>query len=109
MNTGKAVAIIKELNSTSFTDEEKFEAIFTVADMETHNSITKDSLVNGIRWIKNLCEETEDDTACWEDCENGMVRCSNCKDAYVYKEWLKDIKWQFCPNCGKRLREVNNE
>ena len=42
----------------------------------------------------------------WEDsgCK-GVLRCSECKDAYIYEEWLREGKWNYCPNCGARMEE----
>lgn len=33
----------------------------------------------------------------------GYLCCSKCHDAYIWEEWLKDGKWNYCPNCGAKL------
>lgn len=32
-----------------------------------------------------------------------MLRCSECKDAYVEDDWIAGRKWSYCPNCGARM------
>ena len=34
---------------------------------------------------------------------HGFVYCSACKDVYLDKEWLRDGKWGYCPNCGAKM------
>ena len=51
MNHGKAMAIVKQIDSEKFTDEEKAYAIYLVMNMPTHMSITKDELINAIKWL----------------------------------------------------------
>ena len=51
MNKGTAMAIVKQINSKEFTDEEKSHAIYLVMNMATHMSITKDELINAIKWL----------------------------------------------------------
>lgn len=38
----------------------------------------------------------------WEEI-NGYLRCSECKDVYIYEDWIEDGKWKFCPNCGAQM------
>lgn len=33
----------------------------------------------------------------------GYLRCSECKDVYIYEEWLKNGEWSFCPHCGAKM------
>lgn len=33
----------------------------------------------------------------------GYVCCSVCHDCYVEKEWLLNLKWGWCPQCGARM------
>lgn len=40
----------------------------------------------------------------WEEI-NGYLRCSECKDVYIYEDWIEDGKWKFCPNCGAKMGE----
>ena len=40
----------------------------------------------------------------WEKAEyNGFLRCDQCKDVYINEEWLEDVKWNYCPNCGAKM------
>ena len=41
----------------------------------------------------------------WEDYVNikGVVRCSECNDTYIYREWVDEGKWHYCPNCGAKM------
>lgn len=51
MNHGKALAIVKNINTAECNDEEKAHAIYLVMNMPTHMSITKDELINAIKWL----------------------------------------------------------
>lgn len=51
MNFGKALAIVIQIDSDKFTDEEKAEAIYHVMNAPTHNSITKGNMVKVIKWL----------------------------------------------------------
>lgn len=51
MNIGTACAIFAQLDSPKYEIEEKIEAIELVANMPTHNSISKDKILNALRWI----------------------------------------------------------
>jgi hypothetical protein len=52
VSIGEAVAIVKyKLNEQGIALQSKVIAIDMVANMETHNSITKDELVNALRWL----------------------------------------------------------
>ena len=52
VNLGDAVLIVKEhLDDDSIAFQTKIIAIGKVAEMETHNSIKKDDLVNALRWL----------------------------------------------------------
>ena len=41
----------------------------------------------------------------WEpsDKHKGYVSCSICHDCYVEPEWVSDLKWNYCPNCGAKM------
>lgn len=41
----------------------------------------------------------------WEEYVNikGVVRCSECNDTYIYREWVDEGKWYYCPNCGAKM------
>ena len=51
MTTGTACWIFGDLSRTTYTDEEKLEAISIVANMPTHNAIKKDEMVAAIKWL----------------------------------------------------------
>lgn len=52
VSLGEAVGIVKgRLNDDTIANETKVLAIEQVANMETHNSITKDELVRALRWM----------------------------------------------------------
>lgn len=51
MNMWKAVAIFQNIYNSEVTTEEKKLAIKTVLDMETHNSITKQEILNALDWL----------------------------------------------------------
>lgn len=53
MHIGKAVAIFSQINSDKYTELEKAEAIYQVAEMPTHNSITKREMLAVIKWLWN--------------------------------------------------------
>lgn len=49
---GQAWAIVKNgLDDESVSFQTKVLAIAKVAEMETHNSITKDDLIRALRWL----------------------------------------------------------
>ena len=52
VSLGQAVSIVKFcLNDLGYSTPQKVKAIERVANMETHNSITKEELVSALRWI----------------------------------------------------------
>ena len=57
MNNGKARAIFDNIENASESIEEKGEAIYIVMNMETHNSVTKASMLKVIRWLWNRAFE----------------------------------------------------
>ena len=62
MNLTKACAIFDNIECDRFKTEEKYEAIYTVCKMETHNSIFKDKMLKVIWWLLNqLVEIVEED------------------------------------------------
>ncbi|MDE6156278.1 MAG: hypothetical protein K2F67_07570 [Eubacterium sp.] len=48
---GKAMAICQDINSDRFTDEQKATAIYLVMNMATHNSFTKEKMLEVIKWL----------------------------------------------------------
>lgn len=52
ISIGQAVAIVKyKLDDETIALQSKVLAIEKVAEMPTHNSITKDELVRALRWL----------------------------------------------------------
>lgn len=51
MDIGKAMAIFHNINSDKYSETEKAMAIYRVMHMETHNAVTKASMLNVIRWL----------------------------------------------------------
>lgn len=52
ISLGEACAIVKyQLDDDSIAIPSKVLAIAKVAEMETHNSITKEELVGALRWL----------------------------------------------------------
>lgn len=63
MKISKACTIFENIDSSDFTELEKGEAIYEVLKMPTHNSITKDKMLNVIKWLFDKVFE-------WEETEN---------------------------------------
>lgn len=65
MNLGRAIAIFENIQNDGDSLEVKGFAIRKVLDMETHNSIKKQSMLNVIDWMWNqmfeIEQEDEDD------------------------------------------------
>ena len=59
MSIGEARRIFDNIDSQQYTDEQKGEAILRVLKMETHNSVTKESLLKAIRYMFDLCFEVQ--------------------------------------------------
>lgn len=51
MNIGKATSIFKDIASDKFTVPEKLQAIRKVLNMPTHNSISKEEILNALDWL----------------------------------------------------------
>lgn len=54
MNNGKATAIFNDIYRPGLTDNERGEAIKDVLDMETHNGITKESMLDVIKYLWHM-------------------------------------------------------
>ena len=60
MNIGKACAIFEQINSDQFSDAEKLKAVREVVAMPTHNGITKNAMLNVLRWFaENVSADDE--------------------------------------------------
>lgn len=57
MNLGEACAIFQSIHKSERTEEEKKQAIRTVIDMETHNGITKQEILNALAWLMETIDE----------------------------------------------------
>ena len=51
MNIREAMEIFEDINNTGYSECEKVMAIYRVMYMETHNSVTKASMLKVIRWL----------------------------------------------------------
>lgn len=51
MNKRTAVAIFKDIHSDETDVEDKITAIQDVIGMETHNSVTKNDMLEALRWL----------------------------------------------------------
>ena len=51
MNIGTARVIFENINSDEYSEIEKALAIYRIMYMETHNSVTKASMLKVIRWL----------------------------------------------------------
>ena len=51
MEIGKAMAIFKDINNSEYSECDKVLAIYRIMYMETHNSVTKKSMLEVIKWL----------------------------------------------------------
>lgn len=51
MKIRKAMEIFEDINSDEYSDVEKALAIYRVMYIETHNSVTKASMLEVIKWL----------------------------------------------------------
>lgn len=51
MTKMKAMAIFKNIHDNETDPEDKLTSISEILDMETHNSITKQELLEALRWL----------------------------------------------------------
>ena len=65
MNKVKAMDVFENINSDEYSDILKAMAIYRVMHMETHNAVTKASMLEVIRWLWDrqfeLVEGEDDD------------------------------------------------
>ena len=59
MNKGTARAIFEDIENAPESIDLKAMAIYIVMNMETHNSVTKDSMLRVIRWLWNQAFKME--------------------------------------------------
>lgn len=60
MNLGTACVIFQNIDAPDISDEEKAAAIFKVINMETHNSVTKASMLKVLRWLLEFSFEIKE-------------------------------------------------
>lgn len=65
MEIGRARAIFDKIDNETETVEEKGLAIRMVLDMETHNSVTKASLLKVLDWLWNQHFELVPEVECF--------------------------------------------
>ena len=60
MTNGQAYLIFKDLKNEKYTIEEKGWAMHQILSMETHNSITKQDLLDALMWLWHQHFEIKD-------------------------------------------------
>ena len=60
MDMGTAYVIFQNIDALDISDEEKAAAIFKVVNMETHNSVTKASMLKVLRWLREFSFEIKE-------------------------------------------------
>lgn len=60
MNIGLACCIFRSLDKAEFSDNEKMEAIKTVVEMETHNSIRREDCLKALAFLISREKETSE-------------------------------------------------
>ena len=61
MTMGDAYIIFRSIDAPGVEDELKGLAIWKIANLETHNGVTKDMMVKVIRYLLGLCFEPPED------------------------------------------------
>lgn len=106
MNTGKACAIFKQIDSDKYSDAEKLEAVREVVEMPTHNGVTKATMLTVLRWFA----ENTKPVVHGEWIPNGMHpngvvgnwECSVCGGVS-----LEDS--DYCPSCNAKMDGGSDE
>lgn len=100
MNLRTAYAIFKNINSDQFTDEEKGEAIEKVANMETHNGVTKDDMLGVIKYLWDLCFEWPQQAGEVKPTTNAdhMRAMSDAELAEIITAEFPAEKYHYCKN-----------
>lgn len=60
MSMGTACVIFQNIDNPDISTEEKAAAIFKIINMETHNSVTKASMLKALRWLLELSFDIEE-------------------------------------------------
>ena len=51
MTTGRAILVFCDIENPGFGEKEKALAVYKVLQMPTHNGVTKDKMLEVIRWL----------------------------------------------------------
>ena len=90
MNNGKATAIFNDIYRPGLTDNERGEAIKDVLDMETHNGITKESMLDVIKYLWHMVfVEDEGSTEPCEDCISRQELLGIIGTVCFSRDWSK--------------------
>lgn len=60
MTIGRAILIFSDIKNPGFLEKEKALAIYKVLGMPTHNGVTKDKMLEVIRWLWDQRYEYDD-------------------------------------------------
>lgn len=88
MNIGKACAVFEQINSEKYEEQEKLNAIKQVIEMPTHNSISKEEIINAFRWFFNWAAEESNKN------HSNADRIRNMTDEEL-AEWLHNISQDY--------------
>lgn len=49
--------------------------------------------------------------AVWEKSERyrGFFVCSSCKDCFIESQWVDELKWNYCPQCGAKIEKPKGD
>lgn len=89
MNKGIAYAIFNDIKSEKYTPIEKVIAINEILGMETHNSVTKEKIIDAFRWFCDS-EEIEQPKTDWIPCEERLPECEWGSESEELMYQLKD-------------------
>lgn len=112
MKYSKALRIIDNIESESYTDDEKLTAVGEMLNAGfTPNSVTKDGLMAVIHYLHN--KKSEIKRGEWKyiayiDCTDSEMECSNC--GYTITGTADTIvektdEYKYCPICGAKMEE----
>lgn len=112
MKYSKALRIIDNIESESYTDDEKLTAVGEMLNAGfTPNSVTKDGLMAVIRYLQN--KKTEVKRGKWIytailDSADSEMKCSNCGHTEMgLADTIVEItaEYEYCPICGAKMEE----
>lgn len=109
---GQALAIFSDIENPGFSEEIKALAIYKVLEMPTHNGVTKDKMLEVIRWLWNLRKEEQEEKEIKKipkliihgDEEEYWGIEEICPDCG--KHWMSAFVGtsHFCPGCGRPVK-----